>query len=327
MGEDRHEHHRGRQLLTALALFAFAMAAMSAAAQQKTVVVLGTATPGGGFPVYGAAYSSTLNEMDPTLSVEPRNTKGSTENIPLLEAGRIDIGQATGEVTYEALQGIGRPRADLRIINAMYSNFGMFVVRSDSPARAIADLKGKPIAWGASGSGFVVLARYVFDGLGLDINRDFSPIYLEKAGDGPAMVLDGRAAALWGGGIGWPGFVTMAKAPGGARFIAPTAEDIRRVLARHAFIKPMNVPAGSYPGQDSPITALGSYSLVLAAPSLPEDVAYRLARALHKGKSVIAARHAQGGESTLENTLAAAPRQDLIHPGVLRYMREAGILR
>jgi len=326
MGEDRHEHHRGRQLLIELALLAFAMAAMSAAAQQKTAVVLGTATPGGGFPVYGAAYSSTLNEMDPTLSVEPRNTKGSTENIPLLEAGKIDIGQATGEVTYEALQGIGRPKADLRIINAMYSNFGMFVVRSDSPARTIADLKGKPIAWGASGSGFVVLARYVFDGLGLDINRDFLPIYLEKAGDGPAMVLDGRAAALWGGGIGWPGFVTMAKAPGGARFIAPTAEDIRRVLARHAFIKPMNVPAGSYPGQDSPITALGSYSLVLAAPSLPEDVAYRLARALHKGKSVIAARHAQGGESTLENTLAAAPRQDLIHPGVLRYMREAGIL-
>jgi len=323
MGEGRHEHRGPRSL--AAALFVAAAAAMSGAAA-RTVVVLGTATPGGGFPVYGAAYSSTLNEMDPTLSVEPRNTKGSTENIPLLEAGKIDIGQATGEVTYEALQGIGRPKADLRIINAMYSNFGMFVVRSDSPARAIADLKGKPIAWGASGSGFVVLARYVFDGLGLDINRDFSPIYLEKAGDGPAMVLDGRAAALWGGGIGWPGFVTLAKAPGGARFIAPTAEDIQRVLARHAFIKPMNVPAGSYPGQDSPITALGSYSLVLSTPSLPEDVAYRLARALHQGKSVIAARHAQGGESTLENTLAAAPRRDLIHQGVLRYMREAGIL-
>ncbi len=27
------------------------------------------------------------------------------------------------------------------------------------------------------------------------------------------------------------------------------------------------------------------------------------------------------------NTLAAAPRQDLIHPGVLKYLREAGLLR
>lgn len=299
---------------------------IGAAAQQKCVVVLGTATPGGGFPVYGAAYSSTLNEMDATLSVEPKNTKGSTENIPLLEAGKIDIGQATGEVTYEALQGIGRAKADLRIINAMYSNFGLFVVRSDSPARTIADLKGKPIAWGASGSGFVVLARYVFDGLGLDINRDFSPIFLEKAGDGPAMVQDGRAAALWGGGIGWPGFQTMAASRGGARFIAPSPEDIRRVRAKHDFLKPIVLPANSYPGQDASINALGSYSLVLASPRLPEDTAYRLARALHKGNSVIAARHAQGSESTLENTLAAAPRQELIHPGVLRYMREAGIL-
>jgi hypothetical protein len=208
----------------------------------------------------------------------------------------------------------------------MYSNFGMFVVGADSAAKTIADLKGKPIAWGASGSGFVVLARYVFDGLGLDMNRDFSPIYLEKAGDGPAMVLDGRAAALWGGGVGWPGFAAMAKAPGGARFIAPSAEDIRRVRAKHDFLKPIVLPSNSYAGQDAAITALGSYSLVLSAPSLPEDVAYRLARALHKGKSVIAARHAQGGESTLENTLAAAPRRDLIHPGVLRYMREAEIL-
>jgi hypothetical protein len=297
-----------------------------AAAEQKTVVVLGTATPGGGFPVYGEAYSSTLNEMDTALSVEPRNTKGSTENIPLLEAGRIDIGQATGEVTYEALQGIGRPKADLRIVSAMYSNFGMFVVRADSPARSIADLKGRTIAWGASGSGFVVLARYVFDGLGLDINRDFSPVYLEKAGDGPAMVLDGRAAALWGGGIGWPGFTAMAKAQGGARFIAPSPEDIGRVRAKHDFLKAIVLPADSYSGQGAAITALGSYSLVLASPSLPEDTAYRLARALHRGKAVIAARHAQGGESTLENTLAAAPRRELIHPGVLRYMREAGIL-
>jgi TRAP transporter TAXI family solute receptor len=318
-----------RQALAAAAVFLFAaMAALSpAVAQQKTLVILGTATPGGGFPVYGAAYSATLNEMDATLSVEPRNTKGSTENIPLIEAGRIHIGQVTGEVTYEALAGIGRPPAELCIVSAMYSNSGMFILRADSPVRSIADLKGKPIAWGAKGSGFVVLARYVFDGLGLDINKDFQAVFLDKAADGPEMVLDGRVAALWGGGVGWPGFVAVAKAPAGARFITPDADGMKRILAKYPFIKPITVPAGSYPGQDAPINAPGSYSLVLASPSLPDDVAYRLARALHRGKSVIATRHAQGSESTLANTLAAAPRQDLIHPGVLRYMREAGILR
>jgi hypothetical protein len=296
-------------------------------AQQKTAVILGTATPGGGFPAYGAAYSSTINEMDPTLSIEPKNTKGSTENIPLIESGGIHIGQATGEVTYEALAGIGRPKADLRIVNAMYSNSGMFIVRADGPYRALADLKGKPVAWGARGSGFVVLARYVFDGLGMDIERDFQPIFLDKAGDGPAMVLDGRAAALWGGGVGWPGFVAVAKSPAGARFIAPSADEIKRIVAKHSFIRPITLPAGSYPGQDAQVATLGSWAFVLAAPSLPEDVAYRIARALHKGESAIGAKLAQAKESTLVNTLAAAPRRDLIHPGVLKYMREAGLLR
>ncbi len=323
----RVRERRRRALVAARVFLSIAILAMPpAVAQQKTVVVLGTATPGGGFPVYGTAYSSVLNETDATLSVEPRNTKGSTENVPLLEAGQIDIGQVTGEVTYEAISGIGRPPANLKIVNAMYSNSGLFIVKKDSPYRSIADLKGKPIAWGASGSGFVVLARYVFDGMGLDINKDFHAVYLEKAGDGPAMVQDGRVAALWGGGIGWPGFVAVAKSPGGARFIAPDEAERRRILARHSFIKPIALPAGSYPGQDASVAALGSWSLVLARPGLPDDVAYRIARALHQGKGALAARHAQGGESTLENTLAAAPREDLIHPGVMRYIREIGIL-
>src|ERR1700693_5043297 len=52
-----------------------------------TKVILGTATPGGGFPLYGGAFAETINETDSALAVEPRNTKGSTENMPLLEAG------------------------------------------------------------------------------------------------------------------------------------------------------------------------------------------------------------------------------------------------
>ena len=52
----------------------------------KTTISLGTATPGGGFPVYGNAFAEIMNAADPALSIEPRNTKGSNENIPLLES-------------------------------------------------------------------------------------------------------------------------------------------------------------------------------------------------------------------------------------------------
>jgi TRAP transporter TAXI family solute receptor len=288
-------------------------------------VTLGTATPGGGFPVYGEAVAASIAAVDPLLAVVTRNTKGSTENIPLLEAGQLDLGLVQGEVAHEALAGIGRPRADLRILFAMYSTPGMFVVRGDSEYRAIRDLTGRPVAFGARGSGLVILARYVLDGLGLDQQRDFHAVFLDAAGDGPAMVMDGRVAALWGGGSGWPGFAAVARGPAGARFVVPDTDGIRRILAAHTFLKPMTVPAGSYPGQSAPIASVGSWSFIMARPTLDEGLAYRLARALHRGEAALGARLAQARETTAANTATAAPRADLIHPGVRRYLREIGL--
>lgn len=92
------------------------------------------------------------------------------------------------------------------------------------------------------------------------------------------MVLDGRAAALWGGGAGWPGFMTMASSREGARFIAPDAADIQRILGKHPFLKQVTQPAGAFPGQTAAIPSVGSWSFVLARPGLDEAVVYRLPR-------------------------------------------------
>src|SRR5262245_10300490 len=310
----------------ALAAFATCAAAQTQGTDvQKTRISLGTATPGGGFPLYGDTVAEIINRTDSSLLLETRNTKGSTENIPLLEAGSLDIALVAGEPAYEALTGIGRPRTALKIIAAMYSTAGMFALRGDSPARSIRDLVGKPVAFGARGSGLVILSRYVLDGLGLDQDKDFQAIYLDRAGDGSAMVLDGRAAALWGGGTGWPGFTAVAQA--GGRFLAPAAEELERIRAKHPFLKPLTVPAGSYPGQSAEIRSVGSWSFILARPTLEDDVAYRLARALHRLEGALGQKLPQARETTAANTFAAAPSPDLIHPGVLRYLREIGIAK
>src|SRR5260370_31296002 len=97
----------------------------SAAAQdgdkaiQKTTISLGTATPGGGFPLYANAFAEAMNKADPTLSIEPRNTKGSTENIPLLEAGHLDIALVAGEPAYEAFMEIVRQPTNLKMLTAI----------------------------------------------------------------------------------------------------------------------------------------------------------------------------------------------------------------
>jgi len=292
---------------------------------QQTRVSLATATPGGGFPFFGDNAAAVINETDPSLLVETQNTKGSAENIGLLEDGKMDIALVAGEPAYEAFAGIGRAPTTLKIIQAIYSNPGMFAVRGDSPARTLRDLLDKPIAWGTRASGLTLLGRYVTDGLGLDRDRDFQPHYLDKAGDGPLMVADGRVAALWGGGIGWPGFTAVMQA--GGRFIGLTSDEVKRVTAKHNFLKPITMPAGAYPGQSEPVNSVGSWSYILARPTLDDDVAYRLARALHRGHGALMKRLDQGRETTPQSTFAAAPSPSLIHPGVQRYLREIGVVR
>ena len=279
-------------------------------------LILGTATPGGGFPVYGAAFTEVLNAAEPRLRIEARNTRGSAENVPLLEAGKLDIGLVAGEFASKVM---ANPDNKLRIVAAMYSSPGLFVVRADSPVKSIAELKGKPVVLGTQGSGITVLGRTVLDSLGIEVK----PIFLEKAADGPPMLMDGRAAALWGAGVGWPAFTSLAKQ--GGRFVAPSPSEIESILKKNPQLQPVTLPAKSYPGQDAPVASVGSWSFVFAKPDLHEHAGYLIARAIHRSEARLGGRLEQARETTAANTLAAAPRPELIHPGVLKYLREAGI--
>src|SRR5690349_23676526 len=152
-------------------------------------LVLGTATPGGGFPLFGDAFAGILNAQEPALRITTRNTKGSTENVPLLEEGKLDLALVAGEIASSAL---AKPETRLRIVTAIYSSPGVFMVRGDSPYRTIADLRGKPVVLGTQASGVTALGRTVLKALEIEVQ----PIVLDKAADGPPLLLEGRAEAL-----------------------------------------------------------------------------------------------------------------------------------
>ena len=281
-------------------------------------LILGTATPGGGFPVYGDAFAQAVNAQEPKLRIEPRNTKGSTENLPLLEAGKVDIALVAGELASGAL---AKPATPHRIVAAIYSSPGMFMVLAGSPVRSISELRGKPVVLGTQASGITVLGRTVLAALEIEVQQ----ITLEKAADGPPMLLDGRAAALWGAGVGWPAFAALAKQ--GGRLIGPNADEKKKILEKNPALQAVTLPANSYAGQDKALASVGSWSYVFARPDLPEGAGYLLARAIHRAEPQLAARLQQARETTMANLVAAAPRAELIHPGVQRYLREIGLLR
>jgi len=299
--------------------------AAPALASDATRIDWATATKGGGFQLFGENIAEVINSTDSRLKVEALATKGSRQNLELLEAGEVDVGQVEGNAARIALDGVGRPAANLKILSVMYPNPGMFVVRGDSRYERIEDLKGQPIAFGTKASGLRILVNDVLDGLGLEPDKDFKQIILNKASEGPQLVTDGEAEALWGAGIGWPGFVKVANGPAGGRFIPPSREQIEQILKKHPHLQKMTVPAGTYRGQNKDIHSVGLWSLILVRPDLDDELVYRLARAIHLGHDALVSRIPQGRYTQAAKTVKYVPAERL-HPGAAKYYEEIGLL-
>ncbi|MBK3399976.1 TAXI family TRAP transporter solute-binding subunit [Methylobacterium sp. IF7SW-B2] len=317
-----------RRLLAILALIGLALSPARAgeggqeAPKEPLHLVLATATPGGGFPAYGEALAAAIREASPDITLELRASKGSTENLDLLRGGRVDLGLVQGEYAYEALAGQGTAPA-VTVVAPVYSAPGVFVVPADGPVAAFDDLRGRPVALGTRSSGLTAMGRTVLRGAGLDPDHDIRPILLDHAGDGPAMLRDGRAAALWGGGTGWPGFRAAAAAPGGARFLGPPAAAIPAILAASPSLRRMTVPAGTFPGQRGAIDTVGSWSFILGRPGLDPGAVARLVAAIDAARPALARRQPHERPSDPRDLADAVPA-GWLHPATASYLRQAG---
>lgn len=313
---------RRRTLLHALPAVTMAPASVLG---QSSAMRMATATEGSGFYVYSVALLDALKAVDPIFEIKAEQTRGSTENARGLQSGKFDMGLVGGEVMHRWF-ATNRDAPRLKIVSAISSAPGMFCVRADSRYRSIVELKGRPVVWGPRGSGGAVQARYVMEGLELDMDRDFEAIYPESFIDGPSLVLEGRAAAIWGIGLRWPGFVEIAGRPLGARFIVPSADEITRIRGKHPFLEKLTVPAGLYPGQYAPLDTVGAWGFILARPDLDDSVGYRMAAALSKAERTVVFTR-QLAQTTARNTLAVIKSIDELQPGVLRYYRETKLVK
>jgi TRAP transporter TAXI family solute receptor len=303
-----------RRLLRAGAAGAIAAFAPMARADDAPIV-LGTSTPGGGFSLYGETLARIVNARAGRELVRPRLTNGTVENLRLLREGGIDAALSQGTSASAILQHADE--SGLRILFAMYPSPGMLAVPASSSARRLEDLKGRPLVFGVKTSGLVTLGRQVYAGIGFDIDRDFDAIYVEQAAESPKIVLAGKADGLWGAGEGWPGFETLARSPGGARFLGPTREQIPAIVAKFPLLTSMEVAAGSYPGIDRPLPTVGSVNWILTRADLATDRATAFVRAMRDSTAELARALPQAAFSTLANTIASAPSRALLHPAVL----------
>ena len=327
-----------RTLIAALAACALTApgAIDSAAAQDGGSYILATATTGGTYYPVGVALATlTKVKLEPKLKIgmSAISSAGSGENVRLMREGEAQFSLLQGLFGYYAARGVGPvaadgPQKNIMMVANIWPNVEHMAIRADKATTGTIDdmvaLKGESMALGAPNSGAIGSAGAILGGLGLDITRD---VTLVGGGYGPA------AEALQNGqvvGISTPGGVPvgaitqlLASAGDNVRLLSYTPEQIERANGELGLWTAYPIPAGTYPGQTYDVTTIAQPNLLAVNADVPEEHVYQITKTIFENLALLRAIHPATNLLTLETALNGLPAP--LHPGALRYYREAGL--
>jgi len=284
-------------------------------------LLIGTASPGGTYYVYGEGLAKILTRaLD--LPVVRLATEGPAQNIELLETGEAKLGFVTIGIALQAWNGTGvwegkRPARSMRAILPMYDTPFQFLVLPESGIRSIAEMAGKRVGVGPRGGTSAAYFPQFFQTLKTPVNLVFGD-WAELAAQVHQRTLDVLAV---GAGVPFPSFVEL-EAKDKIRYIAFGAEQIAALRLAMPELTPSRIPAGTYPSLLRHYQTLGLYNFVVAHADLPDDLVYNVVRTVFENHEEMMEAHAAAAATVPANI----DRNSFLplHPGAIRYYRQIG---
>ncbi len=312
---------------------ALALAAAAQAAEDRNYL-LATASTGGTFYPVGVAIATLVKvKLQPKekIGLSAINSAGSAENVKLLGSDESQFAILQGLYGDYAWNGVGpvsTPQTELRSVTMLWQNVEQFLVKAEhSHTGTIADLgelKGKPVAMGKKNSGTIGSNRFLLSNLGIDLDRDFELVY---GGYGPSAdaLQNGRVEAI-STPAGVPtGAVTRAMAAMGdqARMLEFSDEQAAQADGGMGLWTRYVIAAGTYPGQEQAINTIAQPNFLAVRADVDEDAVYRITKAIYENLPFLNGIHKATKAMALDKAVAGLPMP--LHPGALRYYREAGL--
>lgn len=294
-------------------------------------LTLSTGSPGGDYHPVGNAICRIFNlagahEGRPCVAV---GSAGSVENITRLTRRGSAFGLAQADVAHAAFRGEGPFAATggapkLRALLALHREAFTVVAGVDAGIRDFRDLQGRRAGIGRSGAGYPFTRDVVLAAHGWTL-RDLGPVLELDPGEQERALCGGEVDAVFFV-AGHPNGVTQGTTTGcGARLVRVAGPPVERLVAAHPWYLPSVIPAGMYAGNPQDVPTIATRALLLASADLPDDLAYALVKAVLENFGDLRRLHpvlSALDKSDLVPPSGAAP----IHPGALRYFREAGLV-
>ena len=313
-----------RRLLAVTAIATLCMAC-SAGPPPMFLTVLTGNTSGVYYPL-GVALSQIFRTVIPEATLSVQSTAASAENLRLLEAERGELAFALGDVVADAWEGnvdagFAEPLGKIRAVGAIYPNYIQIVASADAGVRTLADLRGKRISVGAPGSGTELNARAITRAAGLSYD-DFSRVEYLSFSESVELIKNRQLdITLQSAGLGVASLRDLAASV--PIVVIPIPADVVRNVGRPIY-QPGVIPAGTYDGQLDAVETASIRNMLVTHDNVPEDVVYRMTKALFEHLDELAAAHAAASQISRDDAVTSLPIP--LHPGAAAYYREAGLI-
>jgi TRAP transporter TAXI family solute receptor len=320
-------------LFAAVALVATGMGPAPAVAGTKYFTI-GTGGVTGVYYPTGGAISRIVNkkkdEYGMRLTVE--STGGSVFNINAIMQGDLDFGVVQSDRQFQAFNGSpnsewdGKPQKNLRALFSIHPESITLCAAVDSGINNLADLKGKRVNIGNPGSGQRQNSIDALTAAGIDYEKDLQAESL-KAAEAPGMLQDGRIDAFFYT-VGHPSGAFKEATSGTRKVKFIPVELPQTFFDKFPYYAPSVVPVvGNYPGaaNDADVASFGVKATFVTSSKIKDKYAYALVKEVFENFDSFKKLHPAYAVLTKENMLQglSAP----MHPGAIKYYKEAGLLK
>lgn len=278
------------------------------------------------YPVGGAVAALWSAEID-GVEVAVESTGGAIENLARVGAGDLPLGIARSDLLIDALQGPGifangEPPVPLRALFALQPEPVTVIARADAGIAGFGDLAGKRLNLGPAGSAGRAMLDLLIEAWGWT-EADFAGTDEIAPADQVAALCDDEVDAIAFVSAHPTGTILEALSACDAVLVPVGGEPVDTLTREHSFLATATIPAGLYGEDQQAIPTVGPFALVVASADVPDEMAYRLTRSVFVNLDALRSTHpvlAGISRDMLPVTASGIP----VHPGALRYYREAG---
>jgi TRAP transporter TAXI family solute receptor len=316
-----------------LLLLFFAFLPYGSTAHARKFITIGTGAVTGVYYPTGGAIIRMINRNSSRYGIKAtvESTAGSVYNINAVISGDLEFGIAQSDRQYQAVHGKAEwsrvgPMKALRSVFSIHPESITLIASAESNIDSVYDLKDKRVNIGNPGSGQLQNSKDILSAFGMN-TEDIRAEYL-KAIEAPGLLQDGKIDAFFYT-VGHPNGNIKEATSGRIKvdIISIKGPEIDRMLAQYPYYAKTLIPGGFYPNKTNKgdVESIGVKATLITSSEVDDDAVYAVTKEVFENLEDFKTLHPAYSVLTKENMLngLSAP----VHPGALRYYKEAGLVR